>query len=317
MNESGSGAIAGSGDLFVTEADESDGSLPPGRPAVGVVTNIDVDHLDFYAGGLEEIETRSPRSPNDARTSSSAPTTPSAMRADRGARLARSRRTARDRTRGSAWMVASVGAGRIRDAARRRTAPRSPVGRGRRTQPPERGGRGGGGGGGRRPRRRGGRGARRVRRRPPPLRATRIGARRRLLRRLRTRPDRARGHAGRRSPDRPPPGSSRSSSRTATPGRRRCGRSSGRAWSAPTSIVVTDVYGAAQEPIPGVTGKLVVEGIARTGRRPAGSSTCPTGTTSSSSSRARSARATSVLTMGCGDVWMLGDAALERIEEAS
>jgi UDP-N-acetylmuramate-alanine ligase len=24
-----------------------------------------------------------------------------------------------------------------------------------------------------------------------------------------------------------------------------------------------------------------------------------------------------VLTMGCGDVWMLGDAALERIEEAS
>jgi UDP-N-acetylmuramate-alanine ligase len=24
-----------------------------------------------------------------------------------------------------------------------------------------------------------------------------------------------------------------------------------------------------------------------------------------------------VLTMGCGDVWMLGDAALERIEQAS
>src|SRR5512132_108557 len=96
--------------------------------------------------------------------------------------------------------------GRIRDAGRRRTAPRSADGRGRRTQPPERGGRGGGRGGGRRPRRRGGRGARRVRRRPPPLRATRIGARRRLLRRLRTRPDRARGHAGRRSPDRPPPG---------------------------------------------------------------------------------------------------------------
>ena len=35
-------------------------------------------------------------------------------------------------------------------------------------------------------------------------------------------------------------------------------------------IVVTDIYGAAQEPIPGVTGKLVVEGIARTGSRPSG-----------------------------------------------
>src|SRR4030095_6350081 len=57
MNRSGSGASAGSGDLFVTEADESDGSFLLGRPAVGVVTNIDLDHLDFYVGGLEEIET--------------------------------------------------------------------------------------------------------------------------------------------------------------------------------------------------------------------------------------------------------------------
>jgi len=48
LNESGSGAEAGSGDLFVAEADESDGSFLLLEPDVGVVTNIDEDHLDFY-----------------------------------------------------------------------------------------------------------------------------------------------------------------------------------------------------------------------------------------------------------------------------
>ena len=56
LNESGSGAHAGAGDLFVTEADESDGSFLLGRPAVGVVTNVELDHVDFYSGGLAEIE---------------------------------------------------------------------------------------------------------------------------------------------------------------------------------------------------------------------------------------------------------------------
>jgi UDP-N-acetylmuramate--alanine ligase len=56
LNESGSGARSGAGDLFVFEADESDGSflLPP-HP-IGIVTNVDVDHVDFYPGGREEIE---------------------------------------------------------------------------------------------------------------------------------------------------------------------------------------------------------------------------------------------------------------------
>ena len=55
-NETGSGARAGSGDVFVTEADESDGSFLLGRPAIGVITNIEVDHVDYYPGGEEEIE---------------------------------------------------------------------------------------------------------------------------------------------------------------------------------------------------------------------------------------------------------------------
>lgn len=55
LNESGSGARSGSSDLFVFEADESDGSFLVIRPWAGVVTNVDVDHVEFYRGGLEEI----------------------------------------------------------------------------------------------------------------------------------------------------------------------------------------------------------------------------------------------------------------------
>ena len=56
LNESGSGARSGGGDVFVFEADESDGSFLLARPHVGVVTNVDVDHVDFYPGGRGEIE---------------------------------------------------------------------------------------------------------------------------------------------------------------------------------------------------------------------------------------------------------------------
>jgi len=55
-NESGSGARSGSGDVFVAEADESDGSFLLFRPEVGIVANVEVDHVDFYPDGLEEIE---------------------------------------------------------------------------------------------------------------------------------------------------------------------------------------------------------------------------------------------------------------------
>jgi len=55
-NETGSGARSGSGGLFVAEADESDGSFLLMRPAVGVITNVDLDHVDFYPGGRAEIE---------------------------------------------------------------------------------------------------------------------------------------------------------------------------------------------------------------------------------------------------------------------
>ncbi|GAB76477.1 UDP-N-acetylmuramate--L-alanine ligase [Austwickia chelonae] len=44
----GTNAALGGGDLFVAEADESDGSFLVYHPEVAVVTNIQPDHLDFY-----------------------------------------------------------------------------------------------------------------------------------------------------------------------------------------------------------------------------------------------------------------------------
>ncbi|MAU81150.1 UDP-N-acetylmuramate--L-alanine ligase [Gordonia sp. NPDC062954] len=48
LNESGTNAHHGSGPIFVAEADESDGSLLEYEPDVAVVTNIEADHLDFF-----------------------------------------------------------------------------------------------------------------------------------------------------------------------------------------------------------------------------------------------------------------------------
>ncbi len=48
LGEAGTNAHHGSGECFVAEADESDGSLLEYTPDVAVVTNIEVDHLDFF-----------------------------------------------------------------------------------------------------------------------------------------------------------------------------------------------------------------------------------------------------------------------------
>ena len=55
LAETGLGAADGRGDIFVAEADESDGSFLNLAPAAAVVTCIEADHLDNYSG-LAEIE---------------------------------------------------------------------------------------------------------------------------------------------------------------------------------------------------------------------------------------------------------------------
>jgi UDP-N-acetylmuramate--alanine ligase len=55
LNESGSNAHSGSGDVFVAEADESDRSFLLLAPFAAVVTNVEADHLDNY-GDLAAVE---------------------------------------------------------------------------------------------------------------------------------------------------------------------------------------------------------------------------------------------------------------------
>jgi UDP-N-acetylmuramate--alanine ligase len=51
LNEAGSNAHAGSGDVFVAEADESDGSFLLLSPFGAIVTNVEPEHLDHYGTG--------------------------------------------------------------------------------------------------------------------------------------------------------------------------------------------------------------------------------------------------------------------------
>lgn len=53
--EYGSSAASGDSDLFVIEADESDGSFLHYQTAIALITNVDPDHLDHY-GSLENFE---------------------------------------------------------------------------------------------------------------------------------------------------------------------------------------------------------------------------------------------------------------------
>ena len=55
LNEIGGGAVWDSGELFVVEADESDGTFVELPAAIAVVTNVEADHLDFY-GSIDAIE---------------------------------------------------------------------------------------------------------------------------------------------------------------------------------------------------------------------------------------------------------------------
>jgi UDP-N-acetylmuramate--alanine ligase len=55
LNDSGANAHNGTGELFVAEADESDGSFLLYSPHVAIVTNVEPDHLDHY-GTAEAVE---------------------------------------------------------------------------------------------------------------------------------------------------------------------------------------------------------------------------------------------------------------------
>lgn len=55
LNSLGTNAKLGQGEFLVAEADESDGSFLKLSPAIAVVTNIDAEHLDYYRD-IDEIK---------------------------------------------------------------------------------------------------------------------------------------------------------------------------------------------------------------------------------------------------------------------
>jgi UDP-N-acetylmuramate--alanine ligase len=55
LNEIGGGAVWNDGDLFVVEADESDGTFVELPADLAIVTNVEADHLDYY-GSIGAIE---------------------------------------------------------------------------------------------------------------------------------------------------------------------------------------------------------------------------------------------------------------------
>jgi UDP-N-acetylmuramate--alanine ligase len=56
VNHFDANAVVGKSQFMVTEADESDGTFLHLSPTIAVVTNIDAEHLDFYLGGINEIK---------------------------------------------------------------------------------------------------------------------------------------------------------------------------------------------------------------------------------------------------------------------
>jgi len=54
VDDIGGNAKLGRGEIFIAEADESDGSFLFLSPWIGVITNIDSDHLDYY-GSMENL----------------------------------------------------------------------------------------------------------------------------------------------------------------------------------------------------------------------------------------------------------------------
>jgi UDP-N-acetylmuramate--alanine ligase len=55
VNQLGSNAKMGRGETLVAEADESDGSFLRLTPTIAVVTNLDLEHVDHYTGGLPQL----------------------------------------------------------------------------------------------------------------------------------------------------------------------------------------------------------------------------------------------------------------------
>jgi UDP-N-acetylmuramate--alanine ligase len=316
LNEIGSGARHGDGDLFVAEADESDGSFLLPRPEIGIVTNVEVDHVDFYPGGRSEIEAAFAVFMRGA-------SRVVACGDDPGVREALAQAGCDALTYGLGdgndvrVTVDLDGPGGVRGSIAPKGEP--PVAVHLTVD-----------------------GSHMLLNAAAALAAAGLvgvpaslaaealeaflGVRRRFERRGQVRgatfyddyghvPTELAvtlGVARRTGPRRliavfQPHRYSRTQA---------LWRELGASLTEADVVVVTDVYGAAQDPIPGVTGKLVVDGIADVSPRDTRIVYLPHRPDVARFLEAEVRGGDLVLTLGCGDVWMLGDEALERIREA-
>ncbi|MGZ8624516.1 MAG: UDP-N-acetylmuramate--L-alanine ligase [Actinomycetota bacterium] len=314
-NESGSGARSGSGGLFVAEADESDGSFLLLRSEVGIVTNVEVDHVDFYRGGRDEIEAAFALFARRSRHVVACIDDAGTVRALEG--------TSTDVT----WYGTSPEAQvRVEVLSLAPGAARAAITIEGRTVEV----------------RLGVDGAHMLLNAAATIAATRIvgvepsvaaealasftGVHRRFERRGSVRGADFYDDYGHVPTEL---AVTLEVARRTGPGRlvavfqphrysrtQALWRELGASLVEADVVVVTDVYGAAQQPIPGVTGKLVVDGIvlADPGKRVV---YLPHRGDVVRFLEREVRQGDLVLTMGCGDVWMLGDAALDAIREAS
>ncbi len=314
LNESGSGARHGEGDLFVFEADESDGSFLLIPAWAGIITNIEVDHVDFFPGGIEEIVAAFAEFSSRCEQVIACGDDPNVRRA---LGLAGVRAVTYGMEEGSDLTVTverlgpdgAAGTVRLEDGtsiplALRVDGPHNLLNAAAVMA------------------------AARMAGVEPSDTAKWLGGFEGVHRRFEYRGT-ARGAdvyddyghnptemevtlqtARRRGPERlialvQPHRYSRVEA---------LWREMGASLTEADVVVVTDVYGAAQEPIPGVTGKLVVDGVqlAAPGRRTV---YLPRRKDVLRFLEDEVRAGDLIVTMGCGDVWMLGDAALERLRE--
>ena len=284
LGEAGTNAHHGSGECFVAEADESDGSLLEYTPDVAVVTNIEADHLDFFGsaeaytavfdefverlapGGALVVCADDPGAAALAERTEAPGRSGAALRHRPGVRIWPARWPAGNSRAPVRWPTSSW-PGRRAPRAMRLAVPGRHMAlnalaallaalRGRRARR-------------HRARRPG-----RIRRRAPPVRTGRHGRRRAGLRRLRPPPDGGAADAG-------------GAARGHRPGRRRrravvvfqphlysrtetFAREFGDALGAADEVFVLDVYAAREQPIAGVSGATVAEHVNAPVHLPAG-----------------------------------------------
>jgi UDP-N-acetylmuramate--alanine ligase len=78
---------------------------------------------------------------------------------------------------------------------------------------------------------------------------------------------------------------------------------------------VLDIYPAGEAPLPGVTGRTVVEAAAATGARHLSFAESAAAAAAAVAAEARPGDV--VLTLGAGDVWKLGDEILKRMRSSA